>query len=178
LENNSDTDKDEQLFFSKNQEYNVPLYKLFPRINKLKSIGNMIPFDEGYTKCDDNEYPILVVGQQPIHIYEPPPPPPPKPPIKKKVTKKKKKNGETKKKSALPSFGAKKKKTVKKKKKVIELPPEEPIDPNAPHEPNDNEILDMIVDDVEIYNEPYQILKNPDQYLYIFFDVNFPFVSV
>ncbi|ORX88257.1 hypothetical protein BCR32DRAFT_239526 [Anaeromyces robustus] len=163
----------------KSSKYTEPLYKLFPRIQQLKSIGTMIPFKEGYTKCDDNEYPILVVGQRPIQIYEPPPPPPP-PPAKKKVVKKKKDDKDkTKKKSSLSKNGAKKKKVVKKKKSKIieedEIPPVE-IDPNAPHEPNDSEILDFEDEKVQIYYEPDQILKNPDQYLYVYFDVNSPFV--
>jgi len=170
-------ENDKFAIFSKNQECNEPLYKLFPRIGNLKSLGNMIPFEEGYTRCDDNDYPILVIGQRPIHIYEPPPPPPPTP-AKPKVAKKKK-DGDEKKKSSKPKpkSGAKKKKVVKKKKKVEEdIPPPEEIDPNAPHEPDDNEILDMKDDDITIFTEPNQILKNPNQYLYVFFDVNSPYV--
>jgi len=179
--NNSDNktkndEKEEDVFaiFPKSQEYSEPLYKLFPRIHNLKSVGNMIPFEEGFTNCDDNEYPVFIVGQQPIHIYEPPPPQPPPPPKEKKKVVKKKKGTGTKKKTTLP---AKKKKVVKKKKKEVEeIPPPEEIDPNAPHEPNDSELLDMEDEDVQIYREPNQILKTPDQYLYVFFDVNSPFV--
>ncbi|OUM68939.1 hypothetical protein PIROE2DRAFT_3166 [Piromyces sp. E2] len=170
---NDDTKEDEFAIFSKNQECSEPLYKLFPRIRNLKSIGNMIPFEEGFTNCDDNEYPILIVSQRPIHIYEPPPPPPPPPKVEKKTGKKKKGTG-TKKKTTTP---AKKKKIVKKKKKEVEeIPHQEEIDPNAPHEPNDSELLDMEDENVQIYREPNKILKNPDQYLYVFFDVNSPFV--
>jgi len=167
-------EEDKFAAFSKNQECNEPLYKLFPRISNLKSLGDMIPFENGYTRCDDNDYPILVIGQRPLHIYEPPPPPPPTP-AKPKVAKKKK-DGEGKKKPSKPKTGAKKKKVVKKKKKVEEdIPPPEEIDPNAPHEPDDNEILDMKDEDITIFTEPNQILKNPNQYLYVFFDVNSPF---
>jgi len=175
-ENNSNQEVEDKLAtFSKNQECNEPLYKLFPRINNLKSIGNMIPFDDGYTRCEDNEYPILVIGQRPIRIYEPPPPPPPTPAKPKEA--KKKKEGAEKKKSSKPKSATKKKKSVKKSKKIEEeIPPPEEIDPNAPHEPNDSELLDMKDEDITIFTEPDQILKNPNQYLYVFFDVNSPFV--
>jgi len=172
--NSSQEVEDKFATFSKNQECNEPLYKLFPRINNLKSIGNMIPFDNGYTRCEDNEYPILVIGQRPIRIYEPSPPPPPTP-AKPKVAKKKKEGAE-KKKSSKPKSATKKKKSVKKSKKIEEIPPPEENDPNAPHEPNDSELLDMKDDDIIIFTKPDQILKNPNQYLYVFFDVNSPFV--
>ncbi|KAG4092328.1 hypothetical protein H8356DRAFT_577935 [Neocallimastix lanati (nom. inval.)] len=166
--NNNDNSNDEPLFFSKNQECNEPLYKLFPRIYKLKSIGNMIPFEEGYTRCDDNEYPVLVIGQRPIPIYEPPAPSPPTPAITNEVKKKKKEEegAET---------NSEEKNNVTETNKVTELFPGEYKYSN---DPNDDEILEMKDENVEIYKEPSQILKNPDQYLYIFFDVNVPTVPI